>query len=257
MLKTVEKAFQVINLMVQEKKELGVTDISNKLDINNTTVYKILTTLSKYHYVSQNPENSKYKLGIKFIEVGNAVLDQIQLKEVAKPVMKRLVDKTGETSNLMIKDDLEGVYIDIVESSQSVRMVSSIGRRECLHCTGVGKAIMAFLPEEEIMRVIKEKGLPKIGPKTITDVDFLRDELEITRERGYSIDNEESEEGIRCVGVPIFSHQGDVIGAISVAGVAFRLSMEKIDEVAAYVVEAANEISKEMGYKKSMKVKSS
>jgi DNA-binding IclR family transcriptional regulator len=169
------------------------------------------------------------------------------LRVVARPFLERLRDQTGETVNLIILDDGMGVYIDRIESSHAVQMVSSIGTREDLHCTGVGKALLAFLPENEIDRIIRQHGLPRKTARTITNPKKLKQHLKEIKEHGYSIDNEEAEEGIRCVGAPIFDNNSAVTASISVAAFAYRWSLDDAKHNAQFVIAAAQQLSAALG----------
>jgi DNA-binding IclR family transcriptional regulator len=135
-----------------------------------------------------------------------------------------------------------------VECSQAVRMHSAIGRRASAHSTAVGKAMLAFMSQKEVENIIEEHGLPVCTPNTITDKEALLRELERVRQQGYAVDDIENEDGIRCVGAPIFDHQGKPVAALSVSGPAFRLSMERVKELTGAVTSTALEISRQLGY---------
>jgi DNA-binding IclR family transcriptional regulator len=246
-LKTVDKALRVLELLHEEKREMGITEITHRLMINKSTTYRILTTLCRHRFVQKNPANNKYKLGFKILEISSTILETINLRDLARPFLEKLRNTTNETVNLITLDEGMGVYIDRLESQHTIRMVSHIGTREELHCTGVGKALLAFLPEDQMDNVIKRYGLPRKTSATITDVSQLKEHLQMIRERGYSLDNEEAEEGIRCVGAPIFNHGEEVIAAISIAAPSYRLSVKMAHEHAHVVVETAAQISEALG----------
>jgi IclR family acetate operon transcriptional repressor len=158
-----------------------------------------------------------------------------------------LRDKTHETVNLMILQDGMGVYIDRVESPQRLRMVSFVGTREELHCTAVGKALLAFLSEPEVDKIIEKHGLAQKTPKTITNPGQLKQHLSQIRKMGYSIDDEEAEIGVRCIGAPIFNYKNKIEASISVSAPSYRLEKQKLKEVASLVKEIAEEISLSIG----------
>ncbi len=248
-LKTVDKALQVVLLLAQNSGEMGVREISKKMGINVSTTYRILNTLYINKFVRKNERSHRYGIGLKCLEISSYIIKSLDLRNIAHPFLESLRDRTNETVNLVILDDGMGVYIDRVESSHAVRMVSSIGTREELHCTGVGKALLAFLPENIVDEIIQKHGLPAKTPRTITSPKDLKEHLLEVRKQWYSIDNEEAEEGIICVGAPIFDHRKKVIASISVAAVSYRCSINQAKKNASLVVETAQQISAALGSK--------
>ncbi|HDN85172.1 MAG TPA: IclR family transcriptional regulator, partial [Candidatus Aerophobetes bacterium] len=202
----------------------------------------------KFRFVEQDGENKKYRLGLRLLELGNVVQSQLDIRRIAFPYLKKLNRETNETAYLVVLAEKRIVYVDCVESTARLRVRPLFGERVPLHCTSLGKAIMAFLPEYEVERIIKEEGLTRFTSNTITDPGLLKKELELIRERGYAIDNMEHEEGIRCVGASIRNSRGEVFAAISLSGPSQRLSFERIRKIAPLVIQAAREISAKMGY---------
>ncbi len=249
-IQSIDRALNVLECFTNGRQELGVTEISKLLGLHKSTVYGILTTLECRRYLEQNPETGKYKLGLKLFELGNLVQDGMDLKVIAGPFLQRLVEEHGETVHLVIMDQGEAVYIDKRESPQSMRMVSQVGKRLPCHCTGVGKMLLAFLPEEALDAFIREKGLVRFTNNTITDPDTLKEHLRQVRQRGYAIDNQEITDGLTCVAAPIRNHTGNVIAAMSVAGPSIRIGPEKIDSIIPSVTKAAEELSAKLGYVK-------
>ena len=246
--KTVDKALRIIDFLSNTQKEMRITDIARNIKINTSTVQRIVNTLCKYDYLRQNAESSKYRIGFKFLEVSGRILGELDLRRVARPFLEELRDRTRETVHLMILDRTMGVYIDAVESPQRIRMVSTIGTKEELHCSGVGKALLAFLPEQKVDEIIREEGLKRKTSRTITDPDELKRHLGQIKRRGYSVDNEEAEEGTRCLGAPIFGHGGEIKGSISLAAPFHRLDQQKIQQFVPIVVETARKISRNIGH---------
>lgn len=248
-LHTVEKAIKVLECVVTAQGAVGVTEIAREVGINASTVYRILSTFKSHGFVTQD-RNNRYFAGNGLLKLIGPVLARLEPRKAARPVMERLAKETGESVNLMVPDGDYGVYVDSVQGSRSIRMVVDIGMRERLHCSSVGKAILAFLPQSVFER-LASAGFPKLTPNTITDADLLAAHLKLVRERGYAIDDEEGEEGTRCVGAPIFDGAGEIVGAISVAGPAFRMSMSKLETYAPIVKAAATEISQRLGFVQS------
>ena len=186
-LETADRALKVLLFLAQDPKDLSISEISDKMSINKSTIYRILNTLYKNGFVSKNESNAKYRIGLKCLEIGNCIVRSLDLRNIARPFLEKLRDQTGETVNLVILNDGMALYIDQIESLHAVQMISSIGTREELHCTGVGKALLAFLPENEVDKIIAQHGLPQKTSQTITDPIRLKMHLDEIRERGYSI----------------------------------------------------------------------
>ena len=184
---------------------------------------------------------------MKLWELGQMATTHVDWPERVKPFLQQLTDQVGETTHLAILNDGEVLYVDKVEAVRSLRMPSQVGRRLPAHCTGVGKALLAWLPDELLQSVIGRKGLARFTPNTITDLARLRVELAQIRERGYSLDNEEIEEGLVCVGAPVRDHTGGVVAAVSIAGPASRVRPDTIAETSRAVAAAAAAMSVALG----------
>lgn len=246
-LSTVKKALDVLEHVIAAKDTVGVTEVARAVDINPSTVYRVLTTFKEYGFVEQD-ENNRYYAGMGLLRLVGPLLARLEPRKVARPILERLARETGESANLMVPDGDQGVYVDSVQGTQSIRMVVDIGKREEYHCSAVGKAILAHLPEQTFKR-LAERGFTRFTPKTITDASLLSVHLRLISEQGYAIDDEEGEEGTRCVGAPLFNGAGEIVGGISLAGPAFRMSMSRIESLIPKVKEAAAEISALLGYK--------
>lgn len=244
---TVQRAFSVLELLLDES-DLNATEIANTLELNVTTTHRILRQLETLNYVQRDARTKEYRLGLKCLELGGAVLNQMSLPDVARPHLHSLAKQTGETVHLMIPDQGQGVYIAKVESKRSIKMVSRVGRRSHLHCTALGKALLAHMPEEAVDEIIAQHGLPRFTSKTLTNSMSLKGELLQVRQRGYAIDDEEEEIGVRCIGAAVFDHQGVAAAAVSVAGLVLHVGWEKVEQLAAFVQQTAAEISKGLGY---------
>jgi IclR family acetate operon transcriptional repressor len=203
--------------------------------------------LYKYGYLQRNITSKKYTLGYKFLEQSKNILEGMDLRNTAHPHLKNLRDSTQETVHLMLYEDCMGVYIDAIESLYGTRVVSHIGTKDDLHYSAVGKAILAYLPEEEVTRIIAERGLVAKAPNTITNYRDLKNELERIRKQKFSIDNEEGEIGTRCIGAPIFNHAGKAVASISVAAPSHRMTDAAIKKFSRLVIKTAALISQTMG----------
>jgi DNA-binding IclR family transcriptional regulator len=246
-LKTVDKAFRVLLHLGAARRPLGLGEIARGVGLHVSTTHRILSVLTRHGFAQSGAARGQYLLGVRLIEFGHLALDTSELRAKARPILEQLASSTRETVHLMIPDGNAGLYIDRVESSQRVRVASSVGHRELLHCSGVGKAILASLSSDRREAIIA-RGLPRLTPRTITDRRALRRHLEVVARRGFAIDNEEGEIGIRCVGAPVFDHHGNVMASISVAGPAYRLPLETLTRLAPRVRDAAGAVSSALGY---------
>lgn len=245
---SIDRTLQILQLFSPQKPEWGISEISKELNLYKSCIHNTLYTLLNRGFVVQNPSNGKYRLSIKFFELGSIVLENIDLRKVAHPYMEKLMREFNETVHLGILSEGEVVSIEQEKSSQSLQNQIFIGRRAPLHCTGVGKALLAFLDTEKIDQIILEKGLKKYTENTITDAIRLKKELREIQIQGYAVDNMEHEMGVRCIASPIREHTGKVIASISVSGPAFRLKQSNIPCIADKVIIYSAKISQEMGF---------
>ena len=244
---TVEKAFSILDLVCE--KESGGTslaEVSNHLHVSKSTAHRYLTTLEELDVVRRD-DNDGFSLGPKLIELTGAFLSNHDLRNESQAFLEMLAAQTEETIHLAIPSGDEVVYIAKVDSPHSVRMASHIGALNPMHCTALGKAILAHYPPDRVEEIIAE-GLPRRTSHTLTTPERLRDELERVRIQGLATDDQENELGVRCTGAPIFDYTGKVIGAISVSGPAGRITKERSIEMGPLVKDAALGISRRMGY---------
>ena len=186
---SIDRALQVLELFSLEKPEWGVTEISKALNIYKSNVHNVLTTLAERGFVIKDSETDRYKLGIKFFELGSIVIKNMDLRKIAHPYIEELSKEFNETVHLGVLDKGRIVSIEREESGQSLSPRIFIGKRTPLHCTAVGKAIMAYLSEDEIDLIIKEKGLERFTENTVTAKKDLKNEFKKIREQGYAVDN--------------------------------------------------------------------
>jgi len=248
-IQSIDRALQVLELYNLEKAEWGVTEISKALNIYKSNVHNILSTLTEKGFVKKDPKTDKYKLGIKFFELGSIVIKNMDLRKIAYPYIEKLSKEFNETVHLGVLDKGRVVSIEREESDKSLCSHIEIGKRTPLHCTAVGKAIMAYLSEDEVsLLIVKEKELEKFTENTITTKKDLENEFKKIREQGYAVDDMEHEEGVRCVAGPIRDYTGKVIASMSISGPAFRINESNIREISKKVKKYCDSISEEMGY---------
>lgn len=247
-IQSVDRALQILETFSKENRELGVTEVSNILGLHKSTTFGILATLENKGFVEQNPNTGKYKLGLKLFELGNVVGDGMELRNIAYPFLKELVEKYQETVHLVVHDKGEVVYIDKIDSNSAININSHVGKRNPMYCTGVGKCLLSYLDEEYVEEILSNE-LKSYTPNTITDPERIKDELVKAKVNGYCFDDEEIEMGLRCIAAPIKDHLGQVIAAISVSGPSMRMTDEKLKLLIEPVKKTTLIISRQLGYK--------
>nr|WP_236838563.1 IclR family transcriptional regulator [Caldalkalibacillus salinus] len=247
MVKSVGRALDIVYLISLKKEGLGVTDIANQMDINKSSVYRLLSTLVQYGYIEQDTETGKYKLGYTCLELSASLLESIDLRAEAQPYLRKLEEETNEVIHLVVYDQGEVVYIEKLEGNETLRMHSKVGKRAPMHCTSVGKAILAHLPPQAVIDILERKGMPKHTEYTMIDKDaFIKALIEV-KKQGYALDLEENEYDIRCIAVPIFDHARHVIGAVSVSGPSVRMTHDRLEQLQPLMIETGQHISKRLG----------
>jgi len=236
------KGLKILNLLEHSRNGMGTTEIARHLSIDKSSASRLLHTLANYGFVEQDENSARYLLGPQLLTLGQHLLNRITLRDHARPYLHELVDKTGECAHLAIQAQRQALYIDQAESTAALRVESEIGTLSPLHCTALGKVMLAFgdchMPDE----------LRPFTHRTVTDPSTLEAQLTQTAKRGYAIDDEEYNYGVRCVAAPVYDHRGVLVGAIGISGPAGRVSLERIDEFGAVVKETADALSTRMGY---------
>lgn len=226
---------------------LTLTDIGQRIHLPPSTVHRLLATLERGGYVRQTGPLGRWYVGLSAFTVGASFLFNRDFVTESHPYMRRLMEASGETVNLGILDGTEAVFIDQVQCRETMRTIVKLGSRVPLHASGVGKAIFAALPDDQINAIVKVKGLPRITPKTITSPEVLWDSVRLIRTRGWSFDDEEHLPGTRCVASPIYDEHGEVLGALSLAGPNSRLPDARIQQLGPLVARTAEEVTRRLG----------
>jgi len=248
-MKLIKKVFRILNLFTLEKPSWRIAEISKALDMHHSTVFRIFKNLREEGYVIHDLKTREYRLGLKFLEMGSIVVLSLELFEKARPILKRLAKiYDGTVLHLTILEGFEAIYLDKVESTRSFPMNSRQGRHAPLYCTGVGKALLAYFPEQEIDHILKNIDLIKYTKNTITDVIELKKELERIKKRGYAIDNEEISYGLKCIAGPIRDYSGKVIASISIAASPIYFREQNESSIIKTIISACKEISSLLGY---------
>ncbi len=250
---SIDRAMMLLEELARHVDGCGVTHLSKLTGLHKSTVHRLLYTLMTKEYVMKDSETDKYYLGMKILYLGSSILDRLDVRKIAKPFAEELCHNSDEVVHLSILDNGEAVYIDKFESpNKSIRMYSQIGKRVPLHCTGVGKVLMAWLPEKEIEYILNSKGMKAFTKNTITDIKIMKKHLEEIKNKGYATDEIEHEEGIRCVAAPIFDLRGKVVAAISVSGPVLHVTKERMPELIEEVLKTSRAISHQLGYNKKI-----
>lgn len=247
-IQVLDRALAILEALSQYGPDLTLGQLSESLGLHKSTAHRLIMVLERHKLLEKHAEKGKYRLGLKLFELGTRAVSQLDLRERARPFLERAVLETGETVHLCVYDDGEVVYVDKVEPGRSVRLASSVGRRNPAYCTAVGKAIMAHLPESQVEIAVQKHGLRQLTRKTVSTMAELKTELVNVREIGYAIDNEENEEGVCCVGAVVRDFSGDPVAAVSVSGPTFRIDADKIPVLAKSITAAAEALSKELGF---------
>ncbi|RQG87778.1 IclR family transcriptional regulator [Natrarchaeobius halalkaliphilus] len=236
----VQTTLDIIDLL-HHNDGAGVTELSTELGLSKGTVHSHLATLYKNEYLIK--EDDEYNLSLRYLHLAETVRDRLGFYDVVREEVDELAQESGELSQFATEEHGQGVYIYKASGEKAVKTASSVGKREYLHCTSLGKAMLAHYPESYVDGIIDQHGLPGFTSTTITSRDELFDTLEEIRNRGYAIDNEERIDGLRCVAAPVLNNDGSVLGAVSLSGPSSRMIGERFDEeLPSMVVRAANVI---------------
>ncbi len=247
--RSVQRAIDIITSFSGEKPEQGLSELAAHLGLHKSTAHRLINVLAGSGLLERNPHNGKYRLSLKFFELGSLVMDQMDIRREALPHLQDLSARIGETVHLVIRDYNEAIYIEKVERPNTMVRYSRIGKRIPLHCTAVGKVLLAALPEWELADLLSKCDLSPRTSMTITCPVALMEELARVRTQGYAVDDQELEEGLMCLAAPIRNHQGQVVAAISISGSPARFAEGHIEAKVAELIAAANNISISLGYR--------
>jgi IclR family transcriptional regulator, acetate operon repressor len=220
----------------------GVSQLARDVQVPVSTAHRLLAGMVPLGFVSFDPERRRYSLGLRAFELGQRVASARRLTDVALPTMRRVTGATGETTLLAVLSGEDALYVERTEGRHLARIWGAPGVRGAPQYTSLGKCLLAFLPAEEREEILSHLRLERLTPRTLTDAGELREELLRTRERGYATNDEEHEEGVRAVGVPVIDRRGRPAAALSVATLTFRHSMQDLEEFVPLLREAAGEI---------------
>ena len=245
----VERALAMLEAIAQDSDGLSNAEISRTLQIPKSSASYILRTLEKQGYLNRDPESAKYRVGLKILSLSRGALSGLDVREVALPVMRHLMEKTNLTCHLAILDGPDAVYIEKVEPQGFIRMDTWVGRRMRVHATSVGKALVAYIPQERLEKILAERGMEKRTAKTITTLPRLLKSLEKVREQGYAVDDEENNMGARCLGAPIFNQGGTIEASLGLSGTINQVNPQTMPRIVEHLKDAARHVSMQLGYR--------
>lgn len=242
-----DRTIAVLQTVADSDTDLAAAEIARQLRLHKSTVHRLLAVLEHYRLIKRSPEGT-YRLGTRLIELGECAMARLKLGEHAKPFLRALANETGEGAHITILSGAEMLSIAHVEGRWSLQSLTRTGQRTQVHCTAAGKAVLAYLSDEVCDDVIARLSMVRNTRYTIVKPSALKTELIRVRAAGYAVDDEEFEEGLRCVGAPVFDHRGHVIASVSMAAPVFRLRKERLAQVARLVLAAARGLSDDLGY---------
>ena len=244
-IKSLARGLKLLDMLAQSDNGAGATELAEQLGVDKSSAFRLLQTLARYGYVEQDDDTRRYYLGPQVVALSRSILTRMPLRDQAKPFLRQLVERTGECAHLAIPAQGRALYIDQVESPATLSVNTGVGTLAPLHCTALGKALLAYgaepIPHE----------LRFYTPRTITDPAALRAHLEQTRRQGYAIDDEEYAPGVRCVAVPVWDYRGKVVGAIGISGPVGRMDQERLPDLAGIVLEVGKALSDRLSFKRA------
>jgi DNA-binding IclR family transcriptional regulator len=243
-----DRAMSILNALAARQDELSIAELCGQLRLHKSTVHRLIMVLEGHRLVAKNPENGRYRLGLKLFELGSKAIADLDLRERSRLHLTRLLQETRETVHLCILDLGDVVYLEKMEPERSMRTASRVGARHPAYCTAVGKVLMSELPEADLNALLKKVEFKPRTARTIISPEAFRAELKKIRTRGYALDDEEIEEGLRCVAAAVRDHSGRAIAAVSMSGPSFRMTDSRIPALAESACRAAMGLSAELGF---------
>jgi IclR family transcriptional regulator, KDG regulon repressor len=246
---SLERALTILNKLSDYPEGIQIARLSEQVGLSKSTVHRLLATLSNMNYVVKDSESDKYKLGLQILFLSRNILNNNDIVHTSKPYLEKLSREINETVHLCIEDRGEIVYIDKIESNQTIRMFSRVGNRAPMYCTAVGKILYSGMESEYFEELISKVNFIAKTEATITSPEELREEIDKIKKQKYALDNIENEEGIRCIAAPIYNHTGKIIASFSVSGPSNRVTMDRINDILIEKMRQTSlDISRNLGY---------
>lgn len=241
-----ERGLAILEILAQSKGGLTLSQLTRYLNLPKSSVHCLLRTFEENGYIYKQVSNGKYRLTLRLSDLALRALNGNSLREQAHPFLKRLAEQTGIAAHLGIVERRACVLIDKVTPPGAYRSATWVGKQVSLHCTAIGKALAAWLPEQELDQIVNERGLMRYNDNTICSFRKLKDELVLVRAHGYSLDDEEEEIGVRCLGAPVFHANGEILAAVSIVGTTEQIHADRFKELVAHVTGTARRITEEV-----------
>lgn len=242
-IQSLARGLRALDILESEADGIGITGIARRIDIDKSTASRIMKTLASYGYAEQSSATRRYTLGPRLVRLGQSLLTRTPLRDQARPFLRELVTQTQECAHIAVRASDQVLYLDQVEAAATLRVSTGVGTLAPLHCTALGKVLLAFGDKE----VPQE--LERHTPRTITDVAALDMHLEQARRQGYAIDDEEFNHDVRCVAVPVYGLDGELVGAIGISGPGARLTLARIHDLALVVQRIGQALSDRLAYR--------
>jgi IclR family acetate operon transcriptional repressor len=241
------RALSILRSLAESGDGMTLSDLAQLVGLPPSTAHRLLTTLQQERFVRFDGIGHVWQVGVEAFIIGNAFVRTRDVVAMARPYLRRLMEEGGETANLYLEQDGEAICMAQVECRQMMRAIARPGGRVQMHCSGAGKAILGWLPDGELTRIIQKHGLRRVTDRTLDTPRRLRAALEQVRERGYAIDDEEHAVGLRCVAAPVFDEHGQPVAALSLSGPGARVTEQRLAELGTLTKRVANELSAELG----------
>lgn len=241
-IQSLARGLKILDILGESPSGVSVTELAEQLNLDKGSASRLVATLANYAYAEKDPVSRRYSLGPQVVTLSRSLLAKLPLREVAKPFLRELMEKSGECAHVAILSQGKVLYIDQVESAASLRVNAEIGSLSPLHCTALGKSLLAFgrnpMPQK----------LERFTENTLITPDALRKNLELVREQGYALDNEEFDLGVRCIAAPVFDYRDKVIGSIGISGPVTRMTAKAMPHFAELVIKVSQNLSEKMRF---------
>jgi len=244
-----DRVVHILECFGPDRTDLRLAEIAATTGLHKSTLYRLLEAMRSHRLIGFDTASGRYHPGLKLFEIGSLAAGRFALERHAHPTLEHLATVSGETAHLCVLDGSDVVYVAKVECTRTLRIPSAVGQRNPAYCTGVGKALLAFLAPQQLQAYLARTTLKPFTQRTLTSGAELKANLRQVAMQGYAVDDQEREEGVRCVAAPVRDHSGEAVAAISIAGPSIRVTKERIAELAGHVVRAGDEISAALGYR--------
>lgn len=244
---SISRALAILHALAESGEGMTLTDVMQLVGLPASTAHRILTTLQQERFVRFDGTAHLWQVGVEAFIVGNAFARTRDVVAMARPYLRRLMQEGGETANLYLEQDGQAICMAQIECRQMMRAIARPGGRVKMHCSGAGKAMLAWLPEAELTRVVRQHGLKRFTERTLDTPSRLHRDLETVRERGWAVDDEEYAVGLRCVAAAVSDEQGQPVAALSLSGPGARIDETRLADLGALAARIATEFSAELG----------